>query len=146
MNQYKSTYCPIQQYMPNTFQKWGLKVWCLTCLTLKYVWNFKIYCRKENLLPQVEDPIGLANCSVHTICCRELKLTHNVVLKMVDGLANLDYLVVMNNFFSSIRLFMEVLSIGIYVARTLRLNRVGLLMDSKDTKCFKNWTQNASRI
>ena len=62
-------------------------MWCLACSTSKYVWNFEVYCGMENL--QVKDPIGLANSNVHPICPREPKLAHNIVLKVVDGLANL---------------------------------------------------------
>ena len=59
MIRYKGMYCPILQYMPNKLQKWGLKVWCLACSTSKYVWNFEVYCGKENV--EVENPIGMAN-------------------------------------------------------------------------------------
>ena len=97
--------------MQNKPQKWGLKVCCLACSTLKYVWNFKIYCGKENPLPQVKDPIDMANSNVPVICRRKLKLSYNVVLKMMDGFASLGHFVVLDRFFSSIVLFMELLSI-----------------------------------
>ena len=60
---------------------------------------------------------------------------------MVDGLVNLGHLVVMNKFFSNIGLFMELLSMGIYVIGTVKPNRIGLPMDLKDTKSFKNSKQ-----
>ena len=44
-------------------------------------------------------------------------------------------------FFSSIGLFMELLSLGIYAIGTVRPNRVALPMDLKDTKNFKNSEQ-----
>ena len=127
--------------MPNKPQKWGLKVWCLACSTSKYVWSYKVYCGKEISLPQVEDPISLANSNTHGVRQGEPKLAHNVVMKMVDGLANFGHHVVMDNFFSSIGLFMELLSLGIYATSTVRPNRVGLPMDLKDTKRFKNSLQ-----
>ena len=104
--------------MLNKSQKWGLKVWCLAT---KYVWNFEVYCGKEN---PIENPIGLANSNVESRRRREPKLAHNVVMKMVDGLANFGHHMVMDNFFSSIGLFMELLSIGIYAIETVRPNRV----------------------
>ena len=37
MIKYKGTYCPLQQYMPQKPQKWGIKVWCLACSVTKLV-------------------------------------------------------------------------------------------------------------
>ena len=110
-------------------------MWCLACSTPNYVWNFEVYYGKDN--PQVEDPI--ANLNVHPICLREPKLAYNVVLKMVNGLANVGHLMAMNNFFSSIGLFIgHLLSMGIYAIGTVRPNRVELPMNLKDTKCLTN--------
>ena len=59
----------------------------------------------------------------------------------MDGLANLGHLVIMDNFFSSVGLFNELLSMGIYATRTVRANRLGLPMELKDTKQFKKSEQ-----
>ena len=99
----------MRQYVPNKPQKWGLKVWCFACSISKYVWNFEVYCRKKNPFPQGKDCIGFANSNVPSILCGEPKLAHNVVLKMVDGLANFGHHMIMDNFFSSMRLFIELL-------------------------------------
>lgn len=40
MLRYKVRYCPITQYMPNKPVKLGVKVWCLTDSTSKYMWDF----------------------------------------------------------------------------------------------------------
>jgi hypothetical protein len=40
MTQYKGSYCPACQYMPNKPEKWGVKVWCLADSKSKYVYNF----------------------------------------------------------------------------------------------------------
>ena len=54
----KKTYCLIRQYMPNKSQKWGLKVWCLTSSFSKFIWNFEMYCGKENIIQNNHvDPI-----------------------------------------------------------------------------------------
>jgi hypothetical protein len=37
MIRYKGTYCPLHQYVPQKPQKWGIKVWCTTCLVTKFV-------------------------------------------------------------------------------------------------------------
>ena len=81
-------------------EKWSLKVWCLACLILKYVWNFEIYYGKEN-------PVMFENAQVDSIVAlmqplfdslRQLvpqslaptralhgqtRLAHNVIIKML---------------------------------------------------------------
>jgi hypothetical protein len=54
MIRYKGTYCPLRQYMPQKPQKWGIKVWCLAYSVIKFVWNFAIYCGKEEVISTVE--------------------------------------------------------------------------------------------
>ena len=57
---------------------------------------------------------------------------------MVEGLGNIGHLLVMDKFFSSIGLFMDLLSMDIYATKMLRPSRVYLPKDLKDTKAFKN--------
>jgi hypothetical protein len=143
MIRYKGTYSPIRQYLPNKPQKWGLKVWCLACSVSKYVWNFEFYCGKQDppsqqapdLVPPIVPPL------VPHVPQGESKLAHNVVLRMLEGLWNRGHLVVMDNFFSSIGLFKELLSKGTYACGTMRSNRVGLPTDLKNTNSFKNSPQ-----
>jgi hypothetical protein len=71
----------------------------------------------------------------------ETKLAHNVVLRMLEGLWNRGHLVVMEIFSSSIGLFKELLSKGIYACGTMRSNRVGLPTVLKNTNSFKNYPQ-----
>jgi hypothetical protein len=71
MIRYKGTYCPLQQYMPQKPQKWGIKVWCLVCSVTKFVWNFAIYCGKEE-----------ATSIVEPIARGEPKLAHKVVKEL----------------------------------------------------------------
>ena len=66
----------------------------------------------------------------------EPKLAHNVVLNLVEGLDGKGHIVVMDNFFSSIGLFTEMVAREIYATRTMRSNRIGLHVDFKDTKSF----------
>ena len=69
----------------------------------------------------------------------EAYLAHNVVIKLVDGLWDLGYVVTMD--FSSIGLFMALLAQGIYATGTIHSNRVGLLSALKNTRAFKNSLQ-----
>ena len=45
----------------------------------------------------------------------------------------------MDNFFSNVELFMDLLSMDFYAIWMVKPNRVGLSMDLKDTKAFKNF-------
>jgi hypothetical protein len=124
MIRYKGSYSPIRQYMPNKPQKWGLKVWCIADAISKYVYDFAIYCGKSVeavLQPSVRG---------------EPKLAHKVVLNLVDGLDGKGHVVVMDNYFSSIGLFIEMAARGIYATGTMRSNRIGIPEDFKDTKSF----------
>jgi hypothetical protein len=105
---YKVSYSPIRQYMPNKPQKWGLKVWCLADTVSKY--NFAIYCGKS--MENVLQPTSRG----------EPRLAHNVVLNMVEGLDGKGHVVVMDNYFSSVGLFTEMASRGIYTTGTMRSN------------------------
>jgi hypothetical protein len=162
MVRYKGTYSPIRQYMPNKPLKWGLKVWCLACSVSKYVWNFYFYCGKSQavnppLIPIVPDPpivmpgeptvdpplATMKPQPVQPPRARrgEAKLAHEVVLNMVSGFEGRGHLLVMDNYFSSIGLFQELLAKGIYATGTMRTNRIGLPADLKDTKSFKRSSQ-----
>ena len=71
----------------------------------------------------------------------DVKLAHDVVMQLLSGLWNLEHDVVMDNFFSSIGLFMELLSKSTYATRTIRVNCVGLPMALKNTQAFKKEPQ-----
>ena len=139
---YKRTYFPIRQYMLNKCQKWGLKVWCLACSYSKYVWAFEIYCGKKNIIPKpLLDLNVVHNPTPPPMAHGQGRLAHNVELKMVKGLSNVGHVVIMDNFFSSIGLFKELLKQKIYATGTKQPNCVGLPLDLKNTKSFKNASQ-----
>ena len=60
---------------------------------------------------------------------------------MIKEFTSLGHLVVIDNFFPSIGLFTNLLSIGIYASRKVRPNWVGLPLELKVTKSFKNYPQ-----
>jgi hypothetical protein len=134
MIRYKGTYSPIRQYMPKKPQKWGLKVWCVACSISKFVWNFEIYCGKENgiIPPPLVQPQPMVG---------DARLAHNVVLRLLDGLWDLGHCVTMDNYFTSIGLFTTLLAKGMYACGTIRANRIGLPLCLKNTSSFKNVPQ-----
>jgi hypothetical protein len=115
MIRYKGTYCFLQQYMPQKPQKWSIKVWCLACSVTKFVWNFTIYCGKEE-----------ATSTVESIARGEPKLTHKVVMKLVKDIEGKGHVIAMDNFFTTVGLFQELAEKTIYATRTLRSKPVGM--------------------
>jgi hypothetical protein len=75
----------------------------------------------------------------------ESKLAYEVVLKMVSGLEGKGHLLVMDNYFSSIGLFQDLLSRGIYATGTMRSNCIGLPTDLKNTKAFRRSIQGTTK-
>jgi len=127
MIRYKGTYCPARQYMPQKPQKWGLKVWCLADAQSKFVSNFEIYCGKNPIVEEeMQRPRGQG----------EPRLAQNVVLGLLAKNEGKGHVIVMDNFFTSIPLFRDLLERKIYATGTMRANRVGLPQSLKNTKAF----------
>jgi hypothetical protein len=125
MIRYKGSYCPSCQYMPNKPQKWGIKVWCLVDSVTKYVYNFEIYCGRNG------DDVEQAR-----VARSESRQAHEVVLGLLGDLHNKNHVMVCDNFFSRVGLFMELKDVGIYAMGTMRANRVGLPLELKNTHAF----------
>jgi len=126
MIRYKGSYYLARQYMPKKPQKWGIKVWCLANSTSKYVFNFEIYCRANH--EGVED--------IPLVQHIEASVAHNVVKRLLNGQEGKGH-VVMDNYFSSVGLFIELVTMEIYTTNTMMSNQVGL---SRELKAVGNWT------
>ena len=130
MVQYKGTYCPVRQYMPKKPCKWGIKIWCLADSTSKYVYNFDVYCGRT-IEAHVRVPLRHGDPS----------LAQEVVLNLVEDLHGKGHVITMDNYFTSIPLYMELLFRGIYASGTVRLNRIGLPTALINTKRFRRCQQ-----
>jgi hypothetical protein len=124
---YKGTYCPLRQYMPQKPQKWGIKVWYMACSVTKFVWNFALYCGKN------ED-----NEEVARVARREARLAHKVVLNFAADVQGKGHVISIDNFFTSVRLFEELASMRIYATGMVRSNRIGLPLALKNRGAFRN--------
>ena len=62
-------------------------------------------------------------------------------MRLVDGLWDRGHLVTMDNFFSNIGFFKELLARGIFAFGIFRSNRVGIPSLLKNTRAFKNSLQ-----
>ena len=115
MIQYKVKYCLIRQYMPKKPTKWRIKIWCFTDSVSRYVWTFEVYCGANKRVPGIKgSKPGEAMQGV------------NVVHGLLVGSENRDYIVVIDNFFSSVPLFVDLLGKGTYATGTVKANRIGL--------------------
>lgn len=119
---YKGQYCSIRQYMPRKPCRFGIKVWSLDDAVVKYLWNFEVYCGKEG------EPIdydfkrqGEPIISISSSSGKGMGLQGALVVKnLMQSLHGRGYIVTVDNFFTSVPLFMDLLENGIMATGTLR--------------------------
>lgn len=92
-----------RQYIPNKRHRYGIKMYKL-CTSLGYTWNLSIYVGKD-----------LVN--------RNLSASHNVVMKLIEGLLNDGRILYVDNFYTSIPLAHHLLQYKTHLVGTLRSNR-----------------------
>ena len=84
-------------------------MWCLADSKSKFVYNFEIYCGKNANGPEGQAPI----------CVGEGNMASNVVLGLMEGLEGKGHVLVIDNYFSGIRLFTELANCEIYATSTM---------------------------
>lgn len=104
----------IKQYMPKKPIKRGIKVWMRSDSANGYVCQFSVYTGKEG--SNIE--VGLGG---------------NVVKSLTRTVIGKHHCVFMDNIFTSIPLFLQLLGDNIYACGTLRSNRKYLPVDVKST-------------
>ena len=92
------------QFLPKKPKKWGMKVWALADSKMGYVWNWKLYCGKED--KEGPEPLG-----------------ERVVVGLLTGLENKGYHVYFDNFYTSPTLCKRLLTLGFGSCGTVRLDR-----------------------
>ena len=102
----------LRQYMPNKHHaRFGIKVWCICDASSHYTVNFEIYKGAHNAQDRTEE--GVTHCLVMRLL-RETDLLHQ------------GYHVGLDNYFSSPKLFFELLENGTLATGTVRSHRKGL--------------------
>jgi hypothetical protein len=130
MVRYKGSYCPVRQYMPKKPEKWGIKFWVLADSSSKFIYCFDIYCGKNlEAEVRVEAPSGQGGAA------------YGVVMNLLRGLEDKGHCVVMDNFFTSVPLFRDLASKGIYTTGTIRSNRIGIPSHLKNTRTWRRCEQ-----
>ena len=94
-----------RQYMPAKPIKWGIKVWALCDSTTGYMWNFQVYCGREEGAPA------------------EVGLAHRVVMDLARPLRGSWVTIYMDNFYTSVPLLRELHSFHMHGCGTVRANR-----------------------
>lgn len=111
----------LKQYIKNKPHKWGIKLWVLACSATGYVWRFSVYAGKQQDAP-------------------EHRLSYRVVMDLVKGLYHRNHCIFMDNFYSGVELFVDLLSRGVYAVGTVRRNRKHLppsVIDAAEIKKLK---------
>ena len=85
--------------------------------------------------------------------CRESNVAHKVVMKLAIELENKRHCISMDNYFTSIILFKELLYKGIHVMEIFRNNCIGLSTSLKNIQRFRrspqsfmDWAMHTSRV
>lgn len=94
----------MKQYMKAKITKWGYRIWKLCDASSAYTLNLDVY-------------TGAAEGK------KEKGLAYAVVMKMMENFFDKNHVVVMDNFFPSVPLFLDLLSRSTYACGTVRLNR-----------------------
>jgi len=94
----------MKQYMKAKIIKWGYRIWKLCDSSSAYTLNLDVY-------------------TGGTERKREKGLAYDVVMEMMDKYLEKNHVVVMDNFFTSVPLFLDLLSRSTYACGTVRLNR-----------------------
>jgi hypothetical protein len=116
--------------MPKKPEKWGIKFWVLADSSSKFIYCFDIYCGKNlEAEMRVEAPSGQGGAA------------YGVVMNLLRGLEDKGHCVVMDNFFTSIPLFRDLASKGIYATGTIRSNRIGIPSHLKNTRTWRRCEQ-----
>lgn len=117
---YKGRYCFIRQFMPDKPVQFGIKVWLLASSKTRFVWQMEV---------SFGEGTGVGPHS----------LGYHVVERMVKGLENRGYVLVIDNFFASVNLFHELMCQGIWATGTVCKNSKnlpeGLYLKEDDVVC-----------
>ena len=113
-----------RQYIRDKPTKWGMKLWVLADSSTGYTYNFDVYLGKNN---EPNSQYGLA---------------YTVVFKLIKGLCEQGYHLFFDNFYTGVKLMMDLVGKGIRACGTMLVNRKGFPGSLKDVK---QWARKAKR-
>jgi hypothetical protein len=109
MVRYMGNRSPIRQYLKNKPCRYGLKCWALANAKSKFVQKLKVYCGKEGSLNAKDEAL----------------VGYKVVMRLLEGLEDKGHIVTCDNFFTSPKLFWDLMLKGIGATGTTKTNRKG---------------------
>src|SRR4051794_17849878 len=109
---YKGKYCTIRQFYMNKPIRFEIKLYTMASGKSRFVSNIEVYLGKGTGL----HPHGLG---------------YGVVTRLMEGVHGRRHILVVDNFFSSVRFFHDLMMRGTCSTGTFRCNRKGLLEELK---------------
>jgi hypothetical protein len=117
---FKGRFSPIRQYLPSKPTKWGFKIWTL-CDDTGYTFNQKIYTGSD--INEEGEKITHKN------------LGYEVVMNLVEPYKHMGFVVISDNYFTSLKLASELNQNGFHFLGQIKLNAIGLPKEwIKETK------------
>lgn len=98
-----------RQYIKDKPTKWGFKLWVLACSCCGYTYNFDVYTGRN--ATAVKSGFGLG---------------YDVVMQLCTNLKNFGYHLFVDNFYTSVRLFLDLFRDKVLCCGTMRQNRQGV--------------------
>ena len=105
--------------MPKKPTKWGMKTWVLADARNGYVYNWKLYTGKD------------------TSSTSGKGLGHQVVLELVQDLVGNEHTIYVDNFYTSLSLFTDLIQLGFKACGILNPNRHGITHSFQTQKLTK---------
>jgi hypothetical protein len=121
MISYNGRFCSFKQYLPLKPISHGIKMWALADSVTKVILKLEVYVGKEG-----ERQLGVP---IHP-----LGAGGGVVTRMTQGYEHKWYTITVDNYFTSVQLFENLLSRGIYAVGTTRYIRRGFPVSLKGDK------------
>ena len=127
---YMGMHCRARQYMSRKPQNKSIKVWCLVDTKLCYIYNFVIYYGRNG-----------GHEEVAPVKTGESILVHGITMNLMEGNPWKGHCIVMENYFTSAKLFEELLRNGTYAMGTMHINYVGIPQEIQNTRDFNRQAQ-----
>jgi hypothetical protein len=113
----------MKQFMRAKIIKWGYKIWKLCDSSSGYTLNLDVYTGASDQKP-------------------EQGLAYSVVMKMMEGYLDKNHVIILDNYYTSVPLFLDLLDRSTYACGTIRLGRKFL---PKEYGSYKDLVQGESK-
>ena len=116
-----------RQYIKDKPTKWGFKIWVIADALSGYTYDFEVYLGKAGTPP--------SKCG----------LGYDVVMRLMKSLFGQGYKLFLDNYYTSVRLFIDLRKYSITACGTISANRKGFPKNFKDIKVFNKESRGTMR-